>query len=569
MSVLKLTRGQRLMGKLGAAAVIAALSTLPSTAMAGKPPTTPPTPPQAGNAPDPQPLTVGTTTNWFADWHEDTAATAPPDFFATPPNQFGVPFMQAQLNGSAAAGRPLGVKVLSPLSLAQSSALFDTKYQPGNRAISYVFGDFEQGTPTQVLSNVSTLSSQVRASSWSRNAYVGQWDLTPLDRVNDRFYRTPGAQVVGSLSQPWGRAQYNSAKLNMANTQLYPGTADYRNRSTNDWQNANIRTGLFIGPIGRETQVQQILDQSYNGLKTETGRNNHKQIPWVARFNNAGNNSLNNAGGGAYAYAFQPGQPLPQAGLSGSETANQMLGRGDFSAQIRHHRMRGAYSVNLFEPGVVGYTQQQMQQDVRDGWSGDARLNEIFAAADNKYATMTLNPTIDGTTNPDRAEQTGTIWSGQYSEEVENQNSTAKVKGQTGRGDLMILASNLDTADHLITFGAGDTPHEIFTKSYENGWTYDDGSATAESRVALIEEGMHRMLQFDLVERRVYESLADLNSGNKKYKTQTIWMLNQNYTVFGNNDRNQMGIPEPTTFGSLAAAGAIAVVCRRQRRKVN
>jgi len=33
------------------------------------------------------------------------------------------------------------------------------------------------------------------------------------------------------------------------------------------------------------------------------------------------------------------------------------------------------------------------------------------------------------------------------------------------------------------------------------------------------------------------------------------------------NDRNGRGIPEPTTFGSLAAAGAIAVVCRRQRRK--
>src|SRR5678809_1118922 len=60
----------------------------------------------------------------------------------------------------------------------------------------------------------------------------------------------------------------------------------------------------------------------------------------------------------------------PQAGLSGAQTANQMMGRGDFSAQILHYRTRGAYSVALFEPGVQGYTKTQEQQDVRDGWYG-------------------------------------------------------------------------------------------------------------------------------------------------------------------------------------------------------
>jgi hypothetical protein len=45
--------------------------------------------------------------------------------------------------------------------------------------------------------------------------------------------------------------------------------------------------------------------------------------------------------------------------------------------------------------------------------------------------------------------------------------------------------------------------------------------------------------------------------------------LNDNYLVWDSatlSDRSGKGIPEPTTFGSLAAAGAIAVVCRRQRR---
>jgi hypothetical protein len=80
---------------------------------------------------------------------------------------------------------------------------------------------------------------------------------------------------------------------------------------------------------------------------------------------------------------------------------------------------------------------------------------------------------------------------------------------------------------------------------------------------------MHRMLQFDLVETRVYGMQSDVGNNKKNtYNVKTIWLLNNSYTVFdADNDRNGKGIPEPTTFGSLAAAGAIAVVCRRQRRK--
>jgi hypothetical protein len=39
--------------------------------------------------------------------------------------------------------------------------------------------------------------------------------------------------------------------------------------------------------------------------------------------------------------------------------------------------------------------------------------------------------------------------------------------------------------------------------------------------------------------------------------------------VFTNNNRNDQGIPEPTTFGMLAAAGSMAAICRRSRRNAN
>jgi hypothetical protein len=592
MSGHKLTRNQRLMGRIGAAAVVATLSGVPqelahwfagdhdtsSMAVAGKPPKGPPPPPRPPPPPAvplPQPLNVDPNTIWFADWHVNETATAPANFFATPSNYLTVPFQMSQMNASAAAGHPLGIKIENSLTAAQGQALFNTKYAPGDQAISYVFADIEVGTRPQVQSKVTALVAQVRLSQWSKNAYVGQWELTPLNPEDDRMGRNPplppGGQI-GSAHRRWGRMEYNAMKVNMANTQLYPGAGDFRNTSTNDWANQNIRTGLFIGPIGRMTQVQSILDQSYNGLKTETGLNNHKQIPWIARFNNFGNRALDNADLPGLDYVFEPGTALPQAGLSADQTRDQMLGRGDVGAMTRHYRMRGAYSVNLFESGVVGYTQQQFQDDVREAWTGDAKLNNIMAQADNKYATMTLSPHVDNSSmGGNRAEETGTIWSGQYSLDIPNPNSD-KGRGNPAdrnKGEMAILASNLDTVDHLIRFGAGDTPYEMYLWKNADGYTWDDGSDTASSRNALIEAGMHKMLIFDLKETRIYKSLADVGSNRANtYTTKTVWLWNNSYGVFGNNEgRNDRGIPEPTTFGSLAAAGAIAVVCRRQRRK--
>jgi hypothetical protein len=114
----------------------------------------------------------------------------------------------------------------------------------------------------------------------------------------------------------------------------------------------------------------------------------------------------------------------------------------------------------------------------------------------------------------------------------------------------------------------GDTPYDMFLVKNGSNYTYTDaGNMLIDSRNYLLQAGMHKVLQFDLVKTRVYNSKNDWLASNNKYSTQTIWLLNGDYTVFTNNNRNEMGIPEPTTFGTLAAAGAIAAICRRQRRK--
>jgi hypothetical protein len=568
MSGQRLTRGNRLARKAGTAAVTVALTGIASTAFAGKPgsPPPPPPPPPPPTAPAPAPLNLDPDVHWFASW-DLSIAPGPVDYFATPSNISGVANMQTQLSGSAAAGKPLGIKIEgAALSSANASTLFNAQYSPGSKAISYVFTDFEGGTKTANLNNALTTVNQVRGSTWSKNAYVGMADVVPLT-TSDSTRRGPLVYT---------KTDYDSAKLNMANTQLFPGASSFRNTSTSDWSNANIRTGLFVGPVSRFTAVQDVLNTSYNGTATQTvGLTYHKQIPYVARFNNWLNPALDTDRNSANGYQFVPGAPMVAApglpSMTSAQTANQMMGRGDFSAQILHYRMRGAYSVMNFtegpNSGVVGYSSADQQQDVRDGWYGGsgtgalapiAHANNIFKQSDNKLATMTLNPIVDGTTGMgNRSEVTGTIWSGVYSLSLKQ---------------LDILASNLDSVNHLVKFGSVDV-YDVFTASKMDGSNYvtyaESSNEASLGRNAMIDAATHKLLEFELKSVRVYNSLADYNALNKKYKTQTVWLLTTPANdVFGNNNRNDVGIPEPTTFGMLAAAGSMAVICRRNRRKI-
>jgi len=565
MSGHKLTRVQRASKLAAAVAVLSAPALLQAS-------------------PYPDKLNDGTSTHWFADWDVNTNP-APQDFFVTPfANNATIASVKTQMMQSVAAGRPTGIKINNAaLSSAAAASLFNFNFGTAAtpRTISYVFCDFEgadsndhtAGTKASNIAKVKQIVQWTDVSTQANRNYVGEFALTPLKYVDTGSHDgKDGYDPTRRGALAYTKTDYDNAKVNMANTDLYPGSPNYRNKSTGDWANTNIRTGLFVGPIGRLTAVQNALNKDYDGLNKSIQNKNgagdpqyNKQIPWVTRFNNFGNASLNNTVVAGKPFAFKPG--LPAGSLTASQTANQLLGRGDFSALIQHYRMRGAYSVNLFEPGVVGYTKTQMQDDVRSGWYGgtlnpgdpngaDAtsrsaimHVNNIYAASDSKAATMTLNPVIDGTSLSSgiRSENSGTIWSGEYSVNLKK---------------LDILASNLDTVNHMIRFGKVDA-YEVFTQKNGAGEVYNDKNFFASNRSALIQAGMHRLIQFDLVSVKQWSK----SNYSGSYSTKTVWLLNQNYLVFQNNTgRGDTGIPEPTTFGMLAAAGSMSLVCRRQRR---
>src|SRR6185436_10430415 len=146
--------------------------------------------------PKPEPLNADPNVHWFAAWDQRSNPPAA-DFIVTPHSNDGIANAQAQYNASATSnpGRPLGLVVETPLISSQASLLFNTKYPPaGSKAISYVFSDMEAGNATTQVANVTNLVKQVRASSWSKEAYVGHFDLTPISAGEDPSRR--GAQPL-------------------------------------------------------------------------------------------------------------------------------------------------------------------------------------------------------------------------------------------------------------------------------------------------------------------------------------------------------------------------------------
>jgi hypothetical protein len=419
------------------------------------------------------------------DWQAVNAATTPvagyvPAPFVGVPGNTAATAVPVLTASQASFPGKVAVKLVGPA--APSAGDIATLFNNPNFQINYAFLDYE-GASGQALA--TTTAAAIHAQPKGASTFVGNFGMFP--GTGD----TSGVGTGPSL------ATYLASGMTMANEDLYPGSPSYKNPAQfgGTSTSPNIRSTLFTLPINRLTYVTSQLP---------TG---NKNIPYVDRFNNVGNATLQNG--------TAQGQPAFIPGAT-PNTANQMLSRGDFSALVAHYRLRGADGYHLLDGGVVGYTQAQFEQDAAAGWSGLPAIANIFAGGGAHIATLDTVSRVDGTLTPN--ESSGVVYSGVYS-----------LTQAGGLGKLALLVSNMDEISHNL-----DIPQKIGGKTVPG--------------VFSIGAGQHKLLDFT-------------GAG-------TQWTLQNpgGTAVFVDSSRNDVGVPEPVAMGG-ASVFALTMLFRRRRAK--
>ena len=230
----------------------------------------------------------------------------------------------------------------------------------------------------------------------------------------------------------------------------------------------------------------------------------------------------------ANGYQFVPGQAIPAKfglpAVSASATMNQMTSNRDFATQVAHYRLRGANSVDVFEQGVVGNNNETVRKDASIGWT-EPHIDALFKASDYKLllgsqtgGSKDLNDDIivDGHSKSD--ETAGAIWSGIFSLSLKK---------------MDVLMTNMDDDNHNLTLPSQLAGFNLKTKTFE------------------VDGGASLLVEYKLT-----------NSGPSKG-----WSVSLQTKPFLSldNNRNQVGVPEPTTI-SLAAITMVLGGARRRRR---
>jgi hypothetical protein len=424
------------------------------------------------------------------DWQAQSAATTPVTGYTPAPFVGGGNSAANAVTvlTAAQASNPghVAVKIVAPLSAADTATLFNNP----NFTVNYAFLDFEAGRlPGGPSTNSDTAAAAAQAAAIRAQAKGGGTFI-------GNFRMFPGSGDTSGVGAGPSVSDYLSSTLNMANPDLYPGDPSYKNPGSSGGTSTspNIRSTLFTLPINRLT---------YSAANLPAG---NKLVPYVDRFNSFGNTGLNNS--------TVNGQAAFSADAAHG-TSGQLLSRGDFSALVAHYRLRGADGVHLLDGGVVGYTQQQFEQDAKDGWTLPQIAN-IMADPNHRIATLDTVSRVDGVVKSN--ESSGVVYSGVYS-----------LTQAGGAGKLALLVSNMDDISHTVDF-----PQKI-------------GGKSIAGSVALL-AGQHKLLDFT-------------GSG-------TQWTLQNpgGTVVFADSNRDGVGVPEPVAMGG-ASIFALTMLFRRRRSR--
>lgn len=450
-------------------------------------------------------LAVGTVSSVKADDFFDWGAVNTPvnsAYVQTPPlSDANVADIAAFLAAQQAAGKTTAVQVRAGVILSAST--INTIFNNAAVPVKYVFADYEGSQPiTGAIPGTTNLVTQLAGTNFGARklagtSFIGNYALAPIP-LDPTQHATSTFFAGNSPTNPYATAtDFRNTGVNMSAETLYPGDGSFRNPVNGDSTAPNIRSALFTLPIQRLSIASQNLGAG------------QAHIPFISRFNNFANPSLQNVGS-----TFNTTGPS----IGTNAVAGQLLSRDDFQALVLHYKMRGASSYQLLDPGVVGYSVAQYESDAQAGWNDSQSgglVKSVLSGLNGRVASLPTTITFKGVKQT--IENAGVVWSAVTNDSV---NSPG----------LAILVSNLS-----------NTPGAVSFNTRINGATL---AYTSNSLAA----GAHTILRFTKSGGTWGSPLADTAFNDPALAS-----------------RDGVGIPEPTAL-TLLGIGALGVLGRRRRK---
>ena len=478
--------------------------------------------------------------HWFAAWNEAAVAQSPGNAFSGVTTYAGAP--------QAADKNPLAVKGDKASPTTHPAPSYHVSV--AGAAASYVFADFEVNRDSH-RSEPQASASAIHNLATSKNTSFSEFQASqpPTAQGDDATHRSALFLT---------KAQYDILHVSEARAALYPGSNSIRSNSADVVDHGNLQARVSMEP-GARSNAPTRANEGNESSPIGNEKLYHQRMPWGSQLSGLTTISLNPNKGAGGSLRFASVAGFPQL----DPHTPHALSISKLNAQIAYYRLRGAYAANAFETGIAGYSVADQLADGHDNSydasaAAPADADQGFAVEDKKSVhnrvSLSFNPTID--TNDESESKRSdnvyaTIWSGAYALRV---------------GHVEVLDRRPNSASSVAKYRTVDVSDVFTNKSPGAEVTVyasdEDTPATARSEMA--DASMHRLLEFSATSTRDYKGASVAISD---FAAKPIWILNDKYTLLASHDQAYMGLPEPTLFGTFAAAGSMAVICRRRRRR--
>jgi len=479
--------------------------------------------------------------HWFTAWNGSAVADSPAN--ALP----DVSTYNAAIQPDAPKSK-IDAKSKKNPTTAHAPAAASANPAPANHVqmrlggFSYVFADFEAN---RGLSKSNPDASPAQTHGWTifTSPIYSEYESTlphafetDQSKSSNPFFLT--------------KAQYENLHLG-GGSALYPGAISIFEKLSDGNSHRGFQAHF---PFADGKLAAARVSDSTNLTLRGDERLYHHGVPWTSALNDLMSVSLRGERQVPGSHKFPAVMGFAQLGGSAGQTGALKA----VADQIAYFRLRGPYGANTFEQGLSDYddTDQEAYNDENStGSITDSDRAASRARARAKRAFFAFNPTIDATGESKSQiaqDVSSSIWAGAYALKTDHAPAT-----KTPAPNSSAAPINYRMVDVYDVFEHGSNGAKLPLAA-------GDDSAPLSPQVALVDASIHRLLEYNPSGARDYKGTSVVVIDPTSAKP--VWVLNDSYTITAKHEDRGLGLPQPTLFGTCAAAAAMAVLCRRRRR---